>query len=351
MIPRFYFACCQFGAEKAVKAEVLEKHPSLRFAFSRPGFITFKEDGDSPPLISERPGIFVRHWGVSVAQAKDRETLKSMLAALPAGAIVHGFERDTFVPGDDPPGFVANSRIDAAWTEFAGSSAEAARRLKYNTPPRAGETVHDLIWLDDFHVFLGKHTHRTEIDPAPGNQPKIELPAQAPSRAYLKLAEAIHRFRVPVKADLRALEIGCSPGGATTLMLKAGMQVLGIDPKEMSPEIYDYTHFHSIRKPAKAVSADELRDFNPDWIVMDMNLAPLEALDELTHVVRVLRKNHGQRLAVRTGFITLKLNDWKFAQQIPLYLKRLREIGFQNLTALQLASNRQEFFVYARNFK
>lgn len=47
----------------------------------------------------------------------------------------------------------------------------------------------------------------------------------------------------------------------------------------------------------------------------------------------------------------MKLNDWKFAGSIPLYLKRVAELGFVELAAVQLCSNRQEFFVYAGGFK
>src|SRR4051812_7005138 len=95
MKPRFYFACCQVGAEKAVKAEVLERHPQLRFAFSRPGFITFKEEDDRNPPIQKAPGIFVRHWGQSLGQAKDFPALLELLKTVPDGAVVHPFERDT----------------------------------------------------------------------------------------------------------------------------------------------------------------------------------------------------------------------------------------------------------------
>ena len=41
-MPEFVFATCQFGAEAALKDEIARDVPALRFAYSRPGFLTFK---------------------------------------------------------------------------------------------------------------------------------------------------------------------------------------------------------------------------------------------------------------------------------------------------------------------
>lgn len=49
--------------------------------------------------------------------------------------------------------------------------------------------------------------------------------------------------------------------------------------------------------------------------------------------------------------MTLKLNDWKYASDIPFFLKRLGQIGFENLQCVQLAHNRQEIFVYSSKFR
>lgn len=84
---------------------------------------------------------------------------------------------------------------------------------------------------------------------------------------------------------------------------------------------------------------------------MDMNIAPLEALDELAHVMRLLERCHGSSLAIEKGLLTLKLNDWSFTRMIPLYLKRIGEMGFAELAPTQLCANRQELFVMANTFR
>jgi 23S rRNA (cytidine2498-2'-O)-methyltransferase len=348
MNPRFYYATCQVGAEKAVKANILAEFPHLRFSFSRPGFITFKEESNqkAPILVVSSP--FARLWGVSVGQAKDSSALLDLLKKVPAGSTVHAFQRDQAVPGDEPEGYIPNQQISALVESLKQSDLPA---LQWNGVPSDDASVYDLIWIDDFHLFLGKHYHASGLDPAPGNQPLIQLPKESPSRAYLKIAEAIHRFKPEHQPGMQVLEIGCSPGGATTAMLSLGFRVTGVDPKKMDDRLYSHSKFHFIQKMAIALLPNDLIEVNPEWIVMDMNIAPLEAIDEIFHVVSCLRKNWGRRLNLRSGFLTIKLNDWKFAESIPLYLKRIEECGFRDLIAIQLCSNRQEFLVYAQGFQ
>lgn len=348
MNPRFYFAVCQFGAEKAVKAEVLSEFPHLKFAFSRPGFITFKEENDRKAPILVTSSVFTRLWGQSLGQAKDMDALVTLVKTVPSGSVVHAFERDRFIPGEEPDHFVKDENIKLTVSSLEKAGVDG---LKWNAIPKIESTVYDLIWLDEFHVFLGKHFQAEGLDLAPGNQPHIELSPHSPSRAYLKLAEAIHRFKPEIIKGMQALELGCSPGGATTCMLEHDLKVTGIDPRRMDERLYGERNFHFIQKMAIALEAHEIRDVNPTWIVTDLNVAPLEAIDELSYVIGLLRKNQGRNLKLKTGFFTIKLNDWKFADSIPLYLKRIQECGFSHLIPIQLVSNRQEFFVFADGFQ
>jgi 23S rRNA (cytidine2498-2'-O)-methyltransferase len=343
MNPRFYFASCQIGAEKAVKAEVLSEYPQLRFAFSRPGFITFKEESNAKPPLVLKKNIFTRLWGEVVGQGKDLAALQELIKLIPQNKVVHFFDRDQFVPGDEPENFIQHSHIKKIIEELGSFST--------NLKPRINDEVFSLIWIDDFHVFLGRHIHSEKLSDSAGNIPSIELAKESPSRAYLKIEEAIYRFRPEIHHGLQVLEVGCSPGGATMAMSNRGLLVTGVDPKYMDQKIYQLPGFKFIQKCARDVKFEELKNTNPDWVVMDMNIAPLEALDELNHIVSLLRKNFGKSLKLRQGFLTIKLNDWKFAENIPLYLKRLEEIGFQELHPTQLCSNRQEFFVWAAKFK
>ena len=77
----FLFTTCQAGAEKLLKLELERTHPELRFAFSRPGLVTFKNastDGVVSPSVSIGAS-FARTYGASVGQA-------SLPASTPASA-------------------------------------------------------------------------------------------------------------------------------------------------------------------------------------------------------------------------------------------------------------------------
>ncbi len=329
-----------------MRDEILSEHPDLRFAFSRPGFVTFKQKENSGgEWIQATRSIFSRVFGTSVGQAKDKSALEALLDSIPSHSKVHVFDRDLHLPGDEPEAFLPDRGI---LEELKGVS----HALDFGRgSPAPGERVYDLVRIDPSHVFLGFHIHSEALLPFPGNRPELVLPERAPSRAWLKLEEALLRFKPELRPGLPVLEVGCSPGGATTAMLDRGLQVTGIDPKRMDPMVESRDQFRLIKKEAKAVKPEELRSLNPEWVVLDMNLAPLETLDELEHIIRTLRLLQGKKLALHTGLLTIKLNDWKFAGHAPLYLKRIRELGFESLQVTQLCSNRQEFFVYATGFR
>ncbi len=344
--PRFYCATCQAGAEKALKAEVLAEYPGLRFAFSRPGFVTFKEDPAEGPALALSSSVFTRLWAEVVDQTRDPAAFPALLARVPAGAVVHAFDRDRFVPGDEPESYAFDEKISAL--EGVRDFLAAHPRPATLAP---GDEAYDLVWVDDFHVFLARHRHGAKQLPNPGNLPLLALPPSAPSRAWLKLEEAILRFRPVVQSGWVALEIGCAPGGATTALLDRGFSVVGIDPQYMSEAVAANPKFRHLRKPARYATAEDLAGVNPDWIVMDMSIPPKDALGELSHVIGLLRELHGKKLAIRRGFLTLKLNDWKYASEIPSYIKQLGRIGFEDLRPVQLAGNRQEFFAFSGKFR
>ncbi|MBN2715933.1 MAG: hypothetical protein JXX14_08755 [Deltaproteobacteria bacterium] len=348
MKTRFYFAVCQAGAEKAVKAEIGAQAPHLRFAFSRPGFITFKDDAPKKEPPELKNAIFVRLWGEILGQAKDAAALEELVSTIPSGSIVQAFERDLYLPGNEPPEFSRELRLAAA---LSGLPTAVGETLNNERRPSPGQAVYSLIIVDEGHFFLSRHRHTGHLTGQPGNAAHIPLPEASPSRAWLKIEEAIIRFRPEPSRGRRVLEVGCAPGGATTALLARGCRVTGVDPQFMDSRVAGNPNFSHIRKPARFISADDLRDCNPDWLVVDMSIAPLEALDELAHVVALLKKVHGTRLRLRNGFLTIKLNDWRFASSISLYLRRIQGLGFRDLCPFQLSSNRQEFFVWAPNFR
>lgn len=72
---------------------------------------------------------------------------------------------------------------------------------------------------------------------ANGEVEMIEDKAGPPSRAYLKLWEALVRLRRWPQPGERCLDLGASPGGWTWVLAKLGAQVVAIDKAPLDPKV------------------------------------------------------------------------------------------------------------------
>ena len=68
---------------------------------------------------------------------------------------------------------------------------------------------------------------RRESLAAPRRPHPVDVPADAPSRAYAKIEEAIAWASLPIEAGQVALEIGAAPGGAVMALARRGLEVCG----------------------------------------------------------------------------------------------------------------------------
>jgi 23S rRNA (cytidine2498-2'-O)-methyltransferase len=75
------------------------------------------------------------------------------------------------------------------------------------------------------------------------------------------------------------------------------------------------------------------------WLLLDVHLAPQIALRTARKVASWYRDS------LLGAVLTLKLNDWSFADQIESFLGQAREMGLSMPRAKQLASHRQELCV------
>lgn len=340
----FLYTCCQTGAEAALKKEVAREHPELRFAYSRPGFVTFKhaEGAAIEPDFILR-SVFARTQGISCGKsAADPAPILEFAKSLATDGKplkIHVWERDQHFPGDEPLGFVMGAWARTASQLILGAAATAEVLLDAETLPAEGDTVLDVICVEAGEWWFGYHRHTNAHPPWPGGRPPISMPAQSPSRAYLKLEEAIRWSHAPLKAEDIAVEIGSAPGGASYALLERGLRVIGIDPGEMDPRILANPNFKQIRRPVAQVPREELPE-SVQWLLLDMNVEPrisLFAVDRLAH------RLSDTLLGV---FLTVKLNQWRIADQIPSMLEHVRVMGMARARATQLPSNRQEIMIY-----
>ncbi|MGE3407808.1 MAG: SAM-dependent methyltransferase [Pirellulales bacterium] len=348
----FIFVTCQVGAERALKAEVARHHPTLRFAFSRPGFLTFRlPEGVLPADAAALEMVFARAQGLSLGKAQG-ETVSDRVAATLAVAaeqsfdVVHLWQRDLAAPGHRSfqPGLTrfaqeAASAVDAALPQASPEDTQAPLRASVNATAQPGQTVLDVVIVDPTEWWIG--THRAGDVPScwPGGLCPLELPSDAVSRAWLKLEEALLWSGLPLKAGQVAAEIGCAPGGSCQALLARGLQVIGIDPAEVDPVVEAHPNFTHIRRRGHEVRRRDFRKVR--WLTADMNVAPDYTLDTVEAIV-----SHAE-VDIRGMLLTLKLLEWKLAEQIPGYLQRIRSWGFPRVEARQLQHNRQEICVAA----
>ena len=83
--PAHLFTTCQVGAEGALKAELGRTWPGFRFAFSRPGFVTFKlPDACGLADDFDLRSVFARTYGFCLGrvEGESAESLADELWAL-----------------------------------------------------------------------------------------------------------------------------------------------------------------------------------------------------------------------------------------------------------------------------
>ncbi|HEV3343444.1 MAG TPA: SAM-dependent methyltransferase [Pirellulales bacterium] len=344
--PSFLFVTCQVGAERAVKTELARDWPELRFAYSRPGFLTFKLPAEHDlPDDFNLGSVFARSYGFSLgktqaASIEQRVAEMARLAPQRRYDKLHVFQRDTAAPGDH--GF------EPQITPWAEEAEACIRRLWPTTAPplgptppaaKAGQLVLDCVLVEPDQWWIGYHQASGWTSRRPGGLSRLQLPEDAVSRAYLKMEQALRWSRLPIQGADQAAELGCSPGGSSQVLLRHGLKVIGIDPAVVHPALVGDRNFRHIRKRAGDVRRSELRDVR--WLFADMNVAPQYTLDAVEAIAT------SRRVQLRGLLVTLKLLDWDLADEVPDYLARIRSWGFPYVRARQLQFNRQEICVVA----
>lgn len=315
-VTSFAFATCLVGLEPAVKVDVARRRPELRFAYSRPGLVTFKSPSTIAP--DDPPGTaFARVWGASLGAVRDPDDATHKLAQLGATR-VHVFARD----------------LDAEQGPDLSPWHDAARALP-GGPALDGELVADLIVADGEPAWLGLHRADARHLSHPGGAIPVELPADVPSRAYAKIEEAIAWAKLPIERGHVALEIGAAPGGAVMALARRGVEVWGVDTGELAPQVRALPGVHHLAIKVGALRWEQLPP-RVDWLLVDVNLAPQVALHEIARLMPRLSPT------LRGAVITLKLNDLSFVEELPKLVARVESFGFTDVRLRHLPSNRRE---------
>jgi 23S rRNA (cytidine2498-2'-O)-methyltransferase len=241
------------------------------------------------------------------------------------------------------PGFAGNPDLFRVALQLLKPSSAGFPPSAFPLPPsptRPGQLVLDCVLVEPDQWWIGYH--RTASIPSrwPGGMFNITLPEGMVSRAYLKMEEALAWSRMPLHAGESWAEIGSAPGGASQALLSRGLQVIGIDPADMDSAVLADPNFTHIKMRGADVRRRVFSDVR--YLAADINVAPQYTLDTVEAIV-----TH-PTVKIRGLILTLKLLEWKLADELPTYLDRIRSWGYGQVRARQMHHNRQEVCVTAR---
>ena len=169
---------------------------------------------------------------------------------------------------------------------------------------------------------------------------QLKLPTEAPSRAWLKIAQAFLSFQYDRSQFKNAIEIGSSPGGASYFLTQQSYQLLGIDPGEMSPILLETKNFKHLKKSIQDVSKNELPNYI-DLLAVDTNLSANQSVKESLRIASYYPQS------LKEIFLTIKLPIAKLIPQLENHKRAMRKLGFK-VQLIQLPSHHREVLLYGQ---
>jgi 23S rRNA (cytidine2498-2'-O)-methyltransferase len=349
---------CRAGAEAAVKAEAARLEPLWRFSYSRPGFLTFKHDGNRPRddhQLAERNWTFAHTHGISLGRvqgeslrqlAADAWMLDAVARLAQSGQIadLHVYELESRAPADNEDSTLLTPLCHEIESMLRAAAPDSCKKLQRLTsaqtrPAPRNALVLDVIVFSPGEWWIGFHLAVRRHERWPGGAIPVRMPEHAVSRAYAKMEEALQWSALPLEKEDECVEIGCAPGGASQALLDRGLFVTGIDPADVDPIVLEHPRFRHLKKRGKDVRRKEFEGVR--WIVADMNIDANSTLDEVEAIV-----TH-PGLAIRGMVLTLKFPDWNAATRLPELVARVSGWGFRDVRTKQLVTGGKEICLVA----
>ncbi|MEO0530998.1 MAG: hypothetical protein AAF266_10560, partial [Planctomycetota bacterium] len=170
----FAFCTCQPGIESALKAEVAARIPSWKFAFSRPGFVTFKLPMPMAPQRFEPMRLtFARTIGLSYGRVEADEATPGPLAeklwaheatkalASPGTVALHVWSRDQDIPGENG---IEPGRSEASLAALEAIRDAAPENALASDAADASRLALDVALVEPNQWWIGAHVLRSRTD-------------------------------------------------------------------------------------------------------------------------------------------------------------------------------------------
>jgi len=324
-LSEFVFATCRAGSEKALKKEVsLQPGQLLTPAFMRPQLITWKAQAELPDDF-EWGALHAVVSGWSLGMARNAEEVAAIVTA--AGlkpSALHVFPRLVAEDGLTPDQWLQMDRVK-----------EDLKNVCTYLP--TGRWILDVIVGEANEPwFIGTHRAAASSHPHPGGLPRLSIPEEAPSRAWLKMEQGLAWLGLDAPGMLTgksALELGSAPGGTSWALLERGMKVIGVDTGAMDARVQNHPAYDHISLPASSLPLDYLPE-RIDLLACDMNLAPDVVLKYLEPLCAQLKP--------RWLILTFKMNDARVEALMPYFIQQVQRFAPGPVYAKQLHANRRE---------
>lgn len=315
----YVFALCNPGSEKALKLEAEAMSLGWRSGYQRRGFVTFKGDAGFCMDSLKVELACARRLCLSLGKTTTREDAERLVA----GHKIHHaryFER-----------------------KMQGIAGDGQ--------PESGEIIGTVVELGANEFWAGLHLHAPFLSPDPAGDSGVVMVADSPSRAWLKLEEAVRFFGLEFTRKDIVVELGCAPGGVVLALLQRGVSVIGVDPAQMAAVVLsssienrqdapsDRPWFYHCRKPAALASKRDLGQ-GVTWFMSDMNQSPDVVLKECARFKAMAP-------SIRGVLITLKLTGIEQVTDKESWFTKLRNLGFQTIRVQQLSVHHKELALLA----
>ena len=289
-----------------------------------------------------------------VTELPERDRITPLLAALPAGPPQFG---TLWLEVPDTNEGKTLSSFTRRFQPLLEAALIKAGRLVNNNSVQAELVEAPTESLPRLHIFFPTQ-QRALIDSSdPHNSAawpmgilRQKMPHDAPSRSYLKLAEAFEIFLSKqeqeqwLKPGMHAIDLGAAPGGWTWQLVQRGLKVIAVDNGPLKGAAAQHPSIKHLRQ-----DGFRYRPKQPvDWLVCDM-------VEQPQRVAALMADWVGSGLTTRTIF-NLKLPMKKRLEALTNALDGVRNVldakGIRyRLQAKQLYHDREEVTVFLARVK
>ncbi len=261
-------------------------------------------------------------------------------AALAEAAVRAVGQGPFHLQGWTPDTDAANAFSGQALTLVAAARAALPSERQLATAAQAQEQnapLGQLCVVNGSLALVGTVGAREAVCLSAGGRTRMRRDAEAPSRAAMKLDEALEGLTVAPSRGEVCVDLGAAPGGWTQRLVARGAKVIAVDPANLTPALAASPRVEHLKASAFTYEPD-----GPvDWLFCDMAWRPLEVAQLLA---KWGRKGWALHLVAN---IKLPMKD-----KNPL-LHRVRHTlvvlgGWNHLTMRQLYHDRDEVTVTAR---